>query len=105
MKYDTRFITTELMLDGIAFCVSGFVTGVLVSSFSTNREMETTILASVLTTVWFVIEHGSIPFRVGLTGSDLACRLLNVAVSAICLLAFAIIGAWLIRKLRLRGWK
>ncbi len=101
-KYDTSFMVFELITDGIAFGLSGFVTGVFVSSFSANREMETTILASVVMTVWFVIELGSIPFRLGLTGSELAYRLLTVAVCATCLLTFAIIGARLIRTRHLR---
>ncbi len=101
-KYDTSFMVFETITDGIAFGFSGFVTGVLVSTFSANREMETTVFTALVMTVWFVIELGSIPFRLGLTGSELAYRLLTVAVCATCLSTFAIIGARLIRTRHLR---
>jgi len=103
MKSATLLIITQLMLDASALSVSGFVTGVIVSSLSTNREIRTTVLASLVVTVWFVIDMGFILFSVGPSGGALACYLLDVAVSAIGLLASAVIGAWLIaRKRQLR---
>jgi len=105
MKYGPRFVVTEIATDAVAFCVSGFLTGLLVSSLARNREMRITILASLVVIAWYVIVSGSISFRAGLRGGDLACSLLGITVCAICLLAFAVIGACLIAGKRggLRG--
>jgi len=96
------FMTTMRIVDAIAFCVSGFVTGVIVSFFAIHREMRTTILASIVLTIWYVIELGSVLFRVGLSGGNLAYSLLELAVDMMCLSVFTITGAWLIRRRRLQ---
>ena len=103
MRYGARFIITTLVLDVLAFCVSGFLTGLLVGSFSRNREIGTTMLASLVVTAWYVIVFGAIPFRAGLSGGDLAWHLLEVGICAVCLPVFAFLGAWFIRKRRLRN--
>lgn len=97
----TLFQFTRPILEAIAYCVSGFLTGLIISSFSTNREISTTVLGSLIVSTFVVIQIRFIPFR-----SDVAvaykayCWLLEIVVCAICLLGFAIIGAWLIARRR-----
>jgi hypothetical protein len=102
IRYGARFIITNLVLDALAFCVSGFLTGVLVGSFSRKREIGTTMFASLVVTAWYVIAFGSIPVRAGLSGTDLAYGILEVAICATCLSVSAFLSAWLIRKRHLR---
>jgi len=94
------FYFTLSMLQAIAFCVSGFLTGLIISSFSTNREIRTTVLGSLIVITIVVIQIGFIPFRVGCSDVHKAYRLLEMVVYAICLSGFAIIGAWLIARRR-----
>jgi len=96
----TLLLLTQSMLEAIAFCVSGFLTGLIISSFSTNREIRTTVLGSLIVITFVVITIGFIPFYVGGSVAHKAYRLLEMAVYAICLLGFAIIGAWLIARRR-----
>ena len=99
-RYDLRFIILQQTLNALGFCVSGVLTGVLVSAFSRNREIGTTALAAGVVAVWYMIEFGAISFGTGLSRSNLAYSLLEVVVCATCLLASAIIGAGLIARKR-----
>jgi hypothetical protein len=99
----TWLILAEVVTEALSASVSGFLTGVFVSLFSQHRERGTTMLASLVVTVWYVIVLGSISFRASLSGRYFAASLLNISVCAICLLAFAFIGARLVVKRRLQG--
>jgi hypothetical protein len=88
------------MLEAVAFCASGFLTGLIVSFFSTNREIGTTLLGALIVITFVVFKIGFIPFRFGGSEVHNAYRLLEVVVYAISLLGFATMAAWLIARRR-----
>jgi hypothetical protein len=96
----TLLLFTRSMLEAVAFCVSGFLTGLIISSFSTNREIRTTVLGSLIVITFVVIKIGFIPLRFGGSEVHKAYPILEMVVYAICLLGFAIIGAWLVARRR-----
>jgi len=94
------FRFAETILEAIAFCISGFLTGLIISSFSTKREIRTTMLGSLIAITFVFIKIGFVSFRFGGSAADKTYLLLQMVIQAICLSGFAIIGAWLIARRR-----
>lgn len=87
-------------LQAIAFGASGFVMGLFISYGSINKETRSTVLGSLIIATFYIIQIGFTQFILGGSASDKAYGLFEMAVYTIFLLAFAILGAWLVARRR-----
>jgi len=94
------FLFTGSMLEAVGFCASGFLIGLIISFFSRDREIRTTMLGSLIVITFIIIKIGFIPFR--FDGSEVykAYRLLEMVVYAISLVGSATMAAWLVARRR-----
>ena len=93
----TVLLFADSMLVALAFGISGFLMALIISYGWVNREIEATVLGSLIAAVFYVAQSR---FTFGTSQLYEAYRLLEASVHAICLVGFAIIGAWLIAKRR-----
>lgn len=96
-------LSTNLLLLAVAFSASGFVTGLIVSFLGPNRRIGIAMLTAVLIIAWHVIETGLFPFWLGVSAVYKTYSVLEDLIFAICLFAFATMGAWLMARKQQMG--
>jgi len=96
-------LVTDLLFSAIAFCVSGFLTGLIVSLPSANREIRTAMLTSLLVIAWNVITVTPIELLGDTFSIAWLLLVLEHVVCAMCLFGFTIMGAWLVVRKRRAG--
>lgn len=99
-----NFIFFSSMLEAAAFGVSGFLMALIISYFSVNREISTTLFGSLLVATFYAVPKVIIIFYFP---QPCYWWLLEIILEVVFLLGFATLGAWLIarrRYLRLQKW-
>jgi len=96
-------LVTGGLMEAVAFCISGFLTGLVVGFLSTSRETGTALLASLLVLALFAFMLAPLPpFEDGLNVGKVLFVTEEV-VNALGLCGFAILGAWLVARKRGRS--
>jgi len=103
-------ILLSYVLDAIAVSASGFIMSLLISSLSRNREIMMTLFGVLIVAIIYIITFvdliSSTDFFNNIPEGSWKYLLIPMALHAIFLLGFALLGAWLIvRKRRLRVQK
>ena len=90
------------ILGAMAFAASGFLMSLIISYFSINREIRTTlygVLIAVILLVVYAFVYCPVPPQINRTHWLLKITL-DIAVGVVFLFALAIMGAWLIARRR-----
>jgi hypothetical protein len=103
LEHPALAVLTEPLFQAIACCVSGFLTGLIVGFLSADRETRTAMLASLLVIALYAFEIGLTPYLAGELNRWSVYGVFGQVVGAMCLVAFAIWGAWLLARKRRRS--
>ncbi len=103
LEHPAWAVLTEPLFQAIACCISGFLTGLIVGFLCADRQTKTAMLASLLVSALYAFEIGLTPYHAGELNRWSVYWLFGQIVYATCLVAFAILGAWLIARKRRRS--
>ena len=90
------------ILVAMAVAASGFLMSLIISYFSINREIRTTLYGVLIATILLVVYafvYCPVPPQINRTHLLLKITL-EIAVDVVFLLGFAIMGAWLVARKR-----
>lgn len=103
LEHPAWALLTEPLFQAIACCISGFLTGLIVGFLCADRQTRTAMLASLLVMALYAFEIGFTPYRAGELNRWSVYVMFGDVACATCLVAFAILGAWLIARKRRRS--
>lgn len=84
--------------ESLGIGLSAFVMGLIISFFSANKEISTTIIGALIAVTIHLIQAGPYILIMPLLHRDYG--LLEMVLSIISLLAFSILAAWLVARKR-----
>lgn len=103
LEHPALAVLTEPLFQAIACGISGLLTGLIVGVLCANRQTRTAMLASLLVIALYAFGIGPTPYRAGELNRWSVYWLFGQIVCAVCLVALAILGAWLIARKRRRS--